>query len=148
MLPENRLTSLLQQVKRAQIDSCLYHTNPASPSLYLDHVCDSELFPREVALSLNDIPSEVWQVRFSHNGQRLAGAGLNGQIVIYDLPSFSVSGRLGPHSDGVGDLSWSPDDSILAACCRDKFLRLFDAKVRVWLLLCSWALSPNNWLAY
>jgi WD40 repeat protein len=131
MLPDNRLATLLHHVKRAQIDSCLYHTNPASPSLYTDHVCDGRLFPREVAITLDEIPADVWQIRFSHDGRRLAGTGLSGQIIVYDLPTFSVSLLLGPYTDGVGNLSWSPDDTILAACCRDKHLRLFDTNVSI-----------------
>ncbi|KAK1539428.1 WD domain-containing protein [Colletotrichum costaricense] len=126
MLPENRLAVLLQQVKQSQIDSCLWHTTASSPSLYSDHYCERSHFPTDVALELTDLTGEVWQVLFSHDGQRLAACGSGEAVVIWDLPSFSVSQILRPHAQGVGGLSWSPDDSMIVTCSQDKYARLWD----------------------
>ncbi|KAK2048898.1 WD domain-containing protein [Colletotrichum somersetense] len=126
MLPENRLAVLLQQVKQSQIDSCLWHTTASSPSLYSDHYCERSHFPTEVALELTDLSGEVWQVVFSHDGQRLAACGDGDTVVIWDLPSFTVSHVLRPHAQGVGGLSWSPDDSMIVTCSQDKYARLWD----------------------
>ncbi|KZL82082.1 wd domain-containing protein, partial [Colletotrichum incanum] len=126
MLPENRLAVLLQQVKQSQIDSCVWHTTASSPSLYSDHYCERSHFPTEVALELTDLTGEVWQVVFSHDGQRLAACGDGEAVVIWDLPSFTVSHVLRPHAQGVGGLSWSPDDSMIVTCSQDKYARLWD----------------------
>ncbi|TKW57044.1 WD repeat-containing protein 26 [Colletotrichum tanaceti] len=126
MLPENRLAVLLQQVKQSQIDSCLFHTTASSPSLYSDHYCERSHFPTEIALELTDLAGEVWQVVFSHDGKRLAACGDGEAVVIWDLPSFTVSQVLRPHALGVGGLSWSPDDSMIVTCSQDKYARLWD----------------------
>ncbi|KAL2878034.1 hypothetical protein SGCOL_006561 [Colletotrichum sp. CLE4] len=82
---------------------------------------------RKVLLSeLSNLTGEVWQVLFSHDGQRLAACGSGEAVVIWDLPSFSVSQILQPHAQGVGGLSWSPDDSMIVTCSQDKYARLWD----------------------
>ncbi|KAJ0299350.1 hypothetical protein COL516b_009230 [Colletotrichum fioriniae] len=82
---------------------------------------------RKVLLSeLSNLTGEVWQVLFSHDGQRLAACGSGEAVVIWDLPSFSVSQILRPHAQGVGGLSWSPDDSMIVTCSQDKYARLWD----------------------
>lgn len=129
MLPENRLAVLLEQVKQGQIDSCLWHTNPASPSLYSDHACDRNLFPRETVLQLTDQPGEVWGIQFSHNGRRLAGFGNEDTVTIWDVPSFDVVRTLGDHIEGVANIAWSPDDSLMVTCSRDKYARLWNVTV-------------------
>ncbi|KAF3771233.1 WD domain protein [Cryphonectria parasitica EP155] len=137
MLPEHRLAVLLQQVKDRQIDRCKWHTSASSPSLYTDHVCDPTLFPNEVVYEL-DQPGEVWQIRFSNNGKRLASCGADKHIYIWDMTTFDLIYKLGhdhreargeePMDEGVGDLAWSPDDSMLVACERDKCASIWDLK--------------------
>lgn len=135
MLPDNRLAGLLQQVKQSQIDTCLYHTSAASPSLYSDHHCDKSDFPSEVAITLTDLQGEVWQVQFSHSGDRLAACGSKSEVVVWHVPDFGVANVL-RHDDGqICNLSWSPDDSYLVTCSRDSHARLWDTK--------TWALVKH-----
>jgi WD repeat-containing protein 26 len=129
MLPENRLAILLEQVKRSQINNCLYHTTASSPSLYSDHICDRSYFPSEVALELSDLLGEVWQVQFSNDGQRLAACGSKEQVVVWDVPSFMPIQILSDHDGSVTNVSWSPDDSMLITCSSDKHARLWDTNV-------------------
>ncbi|GFP55269.1 WD repeat-containing protein 26 [Trichoderma asperellum] len=131
MLPENRLAVLLQHVKQSQIDTCLYHTAASSPSLYSDHLCDRRNFPSEVALELGDFGGEIWSVRFSHDGTRLAACGSREHVKIWDTQTFSVVSVLTiePADDrgkGICDISWSPDDSMIMVCSFDKHARLWD----------------------
>ncbi|EHK50645.1 hypothetical protein TRIATDRAFT_288887 [Trichoderma atroviride IMI 206040] len=132
MLPENRLAVLLQHVKQSQIDTCLYHTAASSPSLYSDHLCDRRNFPSEVALELGDFGGEIWSVRFSHDGTRLAACGSREHVKIWDTHTFSIVNILttGEHTDdrskGICDISWSPDDSMIMVCSFDKHARLWD----------------------
>ena len=147
MLPENRLAVLLQQVKQAQIDACLYHTTASSPSLYANHLCDRRHFPTEVALELTNFKDvadvktsagvkeriedmdEVWQVQFSHDGTKLAAGGSYTFALVWDMRTFGVIFKLPGHSRGVGNIIWSPDDSMILTCCPDGYPRLWDATV-------------------
>lgn len=129
MLPDNRLAALLQQVKQSQINTCLYHTSAASPSLYSDHRCDRANFPSEVAVTLTDIDGEVWQVQFSHSGDLLAASGSGPGVAIWHVPDFGVATILSHDKAAVGNLSWSPDDSHLVTCSRDNCARIWDTKV-------------------
>lgn len=136
MLPEHRLAVLLQQVKQKQIESCLYHTNAFSPSLYSDHTCDPGLFP-DVTLRELEQTGDVWQIRFSHDGKRLASCGADPYVYIWDTTTFGLVFKLlchqGEQTDrnhtGVGNVAWSPDDSMLVSCGRDKQAIIWDLKV-------------------
>ena len=129
MLPDSRLAVLLQQVKQSQIDTCLYHTSAASPSLYSDHRCERVNFPSEVAVTLTDIDGEVWQIQFSHSGDRLAACGSGSGVAVWHVPDFGVATILSHDESPVGNLSWSPDDSRLVTCSRDNCARVWDTKV-------------------
>lgn len=126
MLPESRLASILQQHKQAQIDTCLYHTEPLSPSLYADHSCDRRNFPSEVALELSDLGGEVWQIQFSNDGRRLAACGSSEHVIIWSTETFAVLQTLDHHEAGVGNIAWSPDDTMLVTCSQDKYARLWN----------------------
>ncbi|KAM3527224.1 hypothetical protein NHJ13051_003036 [Beauveria bassiana] len=128
MLPETRLAVLLDHVKKSQIDTCLYHTAASSPSLYSDHFCERRNFPTEVALELSDLAGEAWQVQFSHDGARLAACGSSEAVVIWETTAFSTICVLADHEAGVGNISWSPDDTMLVTCSQDNFARLWDAR--------------------
>lgn len=129
MLPENRLAVLLEQVKQSQIDTCLYHTEPLSPSLYSDHFCDKRNFPTEPALEIGDLRGEIWQVQFSHDGSKLAASGSSEKVIIWDSKTWIILQELGEHVAGVGNFAWSPDDSMIVTCSQDKHARVWDVKV-------------------
>ncbi|KAH6892108.1 WD40-repeat-containing domain protein [Thelonectria olida] len=126
MLPENRLAVLLSQVKQSQIDTCLYHTEALSPSLYSDHFCDRRNFPSEIAIELSDVAGEVWQVQFSNDGSKLAACGSREHVILWDTKTFGVIRLLSDHDNGVGNLAFSPDDSMIVCCSQDKCARLWD----------------------
>ncbi|RSM01725.1 hypothetical protein CDV31_011248 [Fusarium ambrosium] len=126
MLPENRLAVLLEQVKQSQIDTCLYHTEALSPSLYSDHLCDKRNFPTEVAVEVSDLDGEIWQVQFSHDGTRMAACGSSDYVMIWSAKTFDVLNVLRGHEGGVGNISFSPDDSMIVCCCRDGYARLWN----------------------
>ncbi|KAF4119640.1 WD repeat-containing protein 26 [Geosmithia morbida] len=123
MLPENRLAVLLQSVKQSQIDTCLYHTAVASPSLYTDHRCARSRFPSEMAMDLLDLGGEAWQVRYSPDGRMLAACGESG-VVIWDS-QYNVHLKPQGHEGGVGNISWSPDSSMLVTCSQDNTAMLY-----------------------
>jgi WD40 repeat protein len=129
MLPEHRLAVLLQQVKQSQISNCLYHNTATSPSLYADHICDRNNFPLRTVVELEKHTGEVWQIRFSHDGSRLATCGSDGSAIIYEVRSFEAIHILTDHEGGVCSLAWSPDDSMLVTCSQDKRARLWNTNV-------------------
>ncbi|PHH71751.1 hypothetical protein CDD80_5011 [Ophiocordyceps camponoti-rufipedis] len=128
MLPEHRLAVLLDQVKQRQIDTCLYHTAIMPPSLYSDHFCDKRNFPSEMAIELTDLMGEAWQVQFSNDGSKLAAGGARESVMIWETEKFTRVKALAGHSVGVGNIAWSPDDSMIVTCSQDKTARLWDAQ--------------------
>ena len=129
MVPEHRLAVLLDQIKQTQISKCLYHNPSTSPSLFEDHMCDRSQFPLRTILELAQNPDEVYCVEFSHDGTRLATCGKGNIVIIYDATTFQVRHQLQEHTDIVSYLTWSPDDSKLITCSRDKMARVWNMDV-------------------
>jgi WD40 repeat protein len=132
MIPENRLAILLDEVKDGWVQNCLYHNTAGSPSLYTDHVCDPDNFPMHSSLELRDHEDEVWYLAFSNDGSKLATAGLDRSVFIYDVNnSFECQHQLAEHEAGVCYIAWSPDDSKLITCTRepDNIARIWDVQV-------------------
>jgi WD40 repeat protein len=80
-------------------------------------------------MELDDHSGEVWFVKFSNDGTRLASAGQDGTVIIYEVPSFKILHTLADHEDGVGSVAWSPDDSMIVTSSQDKRARLWNAHV-------------------
>lgn len=129
MLPDHRLATVLHQVKRTQIENCLYHSTNSSPSLYQDHLCDISKFPRHPVLELSNHQDEVWQVKFSHNGSMLASCGADGSCFLYEVGSFDVKQTFNHQNKGVSTVAWSPDDTMIVTCSHDKYATLWDVNV-------------------
>ncbi|EKD13335.1 WD domain-containing protein [Drepanopeziza brunnea f. sp. 'multigermtubi' MB_m1] len=126
MLPEHRLAVLLHQVKENQIGACLYHNTSASPSLYQDHNCDRNQFPLHTVMELDQHSGEVWQVKFSNDGERLASCGKDGTCIIYAVGTFDVIQCLAKSESGIASFAWSPDDSMIVTCSTDQTAVLWD----------------------
>jgi WD40 repeat protein len=137
MLPDNRLAVLLNEAKRSQVDKCLYHTIDDSPSLCVDHACDRSRFPSEVLVELSTVglespkkADEVWQVRFSPDGRRLASCGTDEAVTIWDVEHWVLLHRLHGHNKhGVGNVSWAPDSRLLVSCGFDHTAKLWNTDV-------------------
>jgi WD40 repeat protein len=128
MLPDRRLAVLLDQVKRNQVNQCIYH-NPTTPhSLFSDHVCDRSQFPLQAVLTLPQT-DEVWFLEFSHDGRRLATCGKDPNITVYDTMDFEVRYNLADHTQSVNYLSWSPDDTKMISCSSDHTAKVWDMSV-------------------
>ena len=125
MIRDHRLAELLDQVKRSQINSCLYHNTSITPSLYSDHLCDRENFPLRTMVELDDHAQEIWFVQFSPDGKWLATASQDGSVIIYVTSNFLVLHKLDDHKKEVTFVAWSPDSSKLISCS-------FDGKAKVW----------------
>jgi WD repeat-containing protein 26 len=131
MIPEHRLAVLLNQVKNGWIDNCVYHNTYESPSLYVDHVCDPQDFPRYSWVDLRNHSDEVWYLTFSNDGKYLATASADKSVVVYDTTMWQVVHRFEQHEAGVTFCAWSPHDTKLVTCTQypDCTARIFDIRV-------------------
>ena len=139
MIPEHRLAYLLDEVKQNWISNCLYHNTAASPSLYVDHGCDKNDFPSRPHLELRNHKDEVWYLKYSHDGTKLASASKDNTVVIYDTTNYKPLFHLIEHDAGVAHVAWSPDDSKLVTCCAQPecSAKIWDMKVCVVFELCA-----------
>ncbi|RKF56573.1 WD repeat-containing protein 26 [Golovinomyces cichoracearum] len=131
ILPEHRLAVLLQQVKSHQISSCLFHNTATSPSLYQDHICDRNRFPSHSVIELDKHSGEVWQVKFSNSGTKLASCGEDGTCIIYEVGGFDILQTLTTSDAGICSIAWSPDDCSIVTCANDKYATLWNSNTGV-----------------
>lgn len=140
MIPEHRLSALLDEVKDSWIGNCLYHNTTESPSLYLDHNCEREDFPTKAVLDLKDHTDEVWYLKYSNDGSKLASTSKDTTIFIYETTTYKILHHLEDHQDsGVTHLAWSPDDSKIVTCCSqpENSARIWDVKTGACILCIS-----------
>lgn len=70
----------------------------------------------------------VFGVALSADGKRLATAGADRSIRIFDFETQQQLLVIEDHADWVMDIAWSPDGSKLASASRDKTSKVFDTK--------------------
>ena len=88
MLPQRRMNTLLEQAYTHQRTQCLYHNAPYTSSafsLYSDHRCTREAFPSLTTNILAGHTDEVWNIQWSHDGNRLASAGKDKTAMIWRM---------------------------------------------------------------
>lgn len=85
MIPPRRLATLLDQARRHQQQTCLYHDESGPSSLYVDHECSSGQFPSMTTHILADHSDEVWNIVWSPDGMMLASCGKDKVVVIWQL---------------------------------------------------------------
>ncbi|KAH7889566.1 WD40 repeat-like protein [Phlebopus sp. FC_14] len=138
MIPQRRFAALLTQSRFYQRERCIYHNtcmNATSFSLFANHHCDKEGFPRVTTTILDVHTDEVWNLAWSHDGLRLASACKDKSAIIWRIGSdteptsrdCAVELTLREHPFPVGALAWSLDDSILATSA-DNLIKLWDTK--------------------
>lgn len=85
MVPSRRLATLLDQARRLQRQSCIYHTDPEPFSLYTDHECLSGQFPNMTTHILADHTDEVHNLAWRPDGEYLATCGQDKKVVIWQI---------------------------------------------------------------
>ncbi len=88
----------------------------------------------EITHRLAGHQDEVWFVRFSHDGLKLASASKDKNVIIWDIARVyagdgngdGMQWRLEGHSDHVCFLAWSPDDSKLLSCGNESSILMWD----------------------
>lgn len=166
MIPPRRFVTLLDQARLHQISQCIYHNAPVTPqhfSLYADHTCDTNLFPRITTTILQVHTDEVWSLEWSHSGRYLASASKDKSVIVWSVgvsifstvecvfnslirrsmpqpnsnPDISLHLHLQDHQFPVGCLAWSLDDTILLSSC-EQLIKMWNTEVRQ--VLCNPAL--------
>src|ERR1700686_1300716 len=86
MVPAHRMVTLFQQAKNYQIHKCLFHLrfSDGPHSLLMDHTCDSNAFPSATIKVLSGHQDEVWDIKFSHDGTKLASSSKDNSVIIWD----------------------------------------------------------------
>ncbi|KAF9014052.1 WD40 repeat-like protein [Cyathus striatus] len=144
MIPQQRLSILLQQARAFQEEHCVYHNSPSDNlsafSLYSDHQCSQAYFPRRTAAVLVDHKDEVWNMEWSHGGLLLATASKDKTAIIWHAGASSTSGSasqewdkqhiLRDHPFPVGCLAWSLDDKILLTSC-ENYIKMWNVQTGV-----------------
>src|SRR5258708_11945061 len=93
------------------------------------HVFSSNLQFRS-SLTTNGIMATAW----SPDSQRLAGAGLDNSVTIWDIASGNTLQNLQGHSGPVMGVSWSPIGNQLVSVSTDMTARIWDTNTGATLL--------------
>lgn len=70
----------------------------------------------------------LFTVAFSPDGTRVAGAGADRAIRVYEVATGAEQLSIEDHADWVLDVAWTPDGTKLASASRDKTAKVFDMK--------------------
>ncbi|KAF8623533.1 hypothetical protein AX15_006309 [Amanita polypyramis BW_CC] len=142
MIPQRRLSTLIQQARLHQRSRCVYHNLPSSStafSLYTDHQCNKSAFPSLTTTILDGHTDEVWNIEWSHDGSYLASASKDKSVIIWHVtctgpePSshdWCMHLRLKDHPYPVGCLAWSIDDSLLLTSA-EHYIKIWNARTGV-----------------
>jgi len=81
----------------------------------------------KVHLSLRGHSGRIRTLDWRPDSKRLAAAGEDGPLWIWDVADGRCLGSLPGHVDGVSCVRWSPDGMSLASCSLDHTVRVWDA---------------------
>lgn len=88
MIPQRRMSALLDQALTYQRHNCLYHNSSSdatSLSLLSDHQCGKSGFPNVTTTVLEVHTNEVWCLEWSHDGRFLASGGRDTAVIIWKM---------------------------------------------------------------
>ena len=69
---------------------------------------------------------QIWGVAWNPDGTRLASAGQDGIVNVWDAATGEVVKSMKGHSDAVWGVSWSADGKLLASASQDHSVKVWD----------------------
>lgn len=117
MVPPGRLQKLITQGLSYQISTCKFHRSfDEMHTLLQDHRCDESPLPFKAVHILEDHPDEVWDISYSHSGQKIAVLTRNRLITIWELTESGYNKKLviqNCHDTSGECVRFSPDDRMI-----------------------------------
>lgn len=132
VVPHSRLLDLVDHAISHQVSQCQFHnTRLVRASLLHDHVCTLGQIPRRCRAILETQTDEVWCVRFSHDGKRIAAASRDRSIVIYsairqgDSTWRAETVLPNAHPAAICAVRWAPDNRHILSLDEDSNVKLW-----------------------
>ncbi|MFO0810846.1 MAG: WD40 repeat domain-containing protein [Gemmataceae bacterium] len=72
----------------------------------------------------------LYCLAYSPDGKRLAGAGRDGRLYVWDATTGREREPARPHPQEINAIAWSPDGTWLATACEDGIVRIWPAEGR------------------
>ncbi|OXG46032.1 WD-repeat protein [Cryptococcus neoformans] len=138
MVPSRRLATLFDQARQQQQSTALYLDHPEANSLYSDYRNKPDQFPSVTTHVLVDHTDEVWRIEWSPDGTKLASAGKDRIVVIWNVEpttredgsvryNVTPSHHFSDHNDPIDSMAWSPDGKLLVTGA-DKNVHIWDTE--------------------
>ena len=105
----------------------LVYDIPSSVNAFLPLDGPPVLPPLAPAIEFPETIDSVFAVAFSPDSTKLAAAGADRAVRIWDVATGAEIMSIEDHADWVFDLAWSPDGKRIATASRDKTCKVFDA---------------------
>ena len=101
---------------------------PNSVDVFLPLDTPPALPPLAIAVELPEMIDSAFAVAFSPDSKKLAAAGADRAVRIWDVLTGAEVMTIEDHADWVFDLAWSPDGKRIATASRDKSSKVFDVE--------------------
>ena len=124
MIPNARLSILIQQALSYQINNCEKHCGfYKAETLLENHTCDNFSLPKKAEQVIVET-AEVWDVVFSHEGEKIAAVCKNSHFSVWNVKTTEKILEVSKEACGI---CWSLDDLWITTGNSDGLITTFCA---------------------